>query len=160
MMAGSRLEGKIDEDGFLFITDRKKSMFKLSTGKYVSPQNIENRLINSGYIDQVVIIGYQRKFCSALIVPAYDNVKKRLKRNGYEPKDPINEDQKVIDLIQKEVDKVNKELSPWETVKKFRLLKDALSVDGGELTPTLKVKREVVNEKYKEEIESMYKEES
>lgn len=150
--------GKIDAEGFLFITDRKKSMFKLSTGKYVSPQNIENRLINSGYIDQVVIIGFQRKFCSSLIVPAYDNVRKRLKRNGYEPKEPINEDQKVIDLIQKEVDKVNKELSPWETVKKFRLLKNALSVDGGELTPTLKVKREVVNEKYEKEIESMYKE--
>lgn len=150
--------GNIDEDGFLFITDRKKSMFKLSTGKYVAPQNIENHLINSGYIDQVVVIGYQRKFCSALIVPAYDNVKKRLKRYGHNPEDPIHKDPKVIDLIQKEVDKVNQRLTPWESVKKFVLLKEALSVDGGELTPTMKVKREVINEKYKKEIDSMYDE--
>ncbi|REL37864.1 long-chain fatty acid--CoA ligase [Rhodohalobacter sp. SW132] len=151
--------GKIDDDGFLYITDRKKSMFKLSTGKYVAPQNIENRLINSGYIDQVVVIGYQRKFCSALIVPAYDNVKKRLKRDGYSPSDPINKDEKVLNLIQEEVDKANKELSPWEKVKKFVLLKEALSIEGGELTPTQKVKRPVINEKYEKEIESMYEDE-
>ncbi len=149
--------GKIDEDGFLFITDRKKSMFKLSTGKYVAPQNVENRLINSGYIDQVVVIGYQRKFCSALIVPAYANVERRLKRDGHTPTDPINKDDKVIELIQKEVDKANKELSPWEKVKKFVLLKEPLSIEKGELTPTQKVKRSVINEKYKEEIDSMYR---
>jgi len=150
--------GKIDTDGFLFITDRKKSMFKLSTGKYVAPQNIENRLINSGFIDQVVVIGYQRKFCSALIVPAYDNVRKRLKRDGYRPDDPMTEDEKVIELIQDEVDKANEPLSPWEKVKKFVLLEKALSIEGGELTPTQKVKRPVVNEKYKELIDSMYDE--
>jgi len=151
--------GKIDDDGFLFITDRKKSMFKLSTGKYVAPQHIENRLINSGYIDQAVVIGYQRKFCSALIVPAYENVKKRLKRDGYTPSDPINKDEKVLTLLQEEVDKANKELSPWEKVKKFILLQEALSIEGGELTPTQKVKRPVINEKYKEQIDSMYGEE-
>ncbi|MEX2436422.1 MAG: AMP-binding protein, partial [Balneolaceae bacterium] len=151
--------GKIDDEGYLFITDRKKSMFKLSTGKYVAPQNVENQLINSGYIDQVVVIGYQRKFCSALIVPAYDNVKKRLKRDGYEPSEPLSEDGKVRELIQGEVDKTNKQLSPWETVKKFVLLNEPLSIEDGVLTPTMKVKRSVVNEKYNEEIESMYKEE-
>ncbi|MEX0822784.1 MAG: long-chain fatty acid--CoA ligase [Balneolaceae bacterium] len=151
--------GKIDDEGYLFITDRKKSMFKLSTGKYVAPQNVENQLINSGYIDQVVVIGYQRKFCSALIVPAYDNVKKRLKRDGYEPSEPLSEDGKVRELIQGEIDKTNKHLSPWETVKKFVLLNEPLSIEDGVLTPTMKVKRSVVNEKYNEEIESMYKEE-
>ncbi len=152
--------GKIDEDGYLYITDRKKSMFKLSTGKYVAPQNIENKLINSGYIDQVVVIGYQRKFCSALIVPDYDNVLKRLKRKRRNPEKPYSKDKNVRALIQKEVDKVNKELSPWETVKRFVLLDEQLTIDNGELTPTMKVKRSVVNEKYKDLIDSMYEEDS
>ncbi|MEX2456197.1 MAG: long-chain fatty acid--CoA ligase, partial [Balneolaceae bacterium] len=148
--------GHIDDEGYLFITDRIKSMFKLSTGKYVSPQNVENSLINSGYIDQVVVIGNHKKFCSALIVPSYDNVIKRLKRDGYKPSEPLSEDEKIKDLIQKEVDKTNKQLSPWETIKKYVLLEEALSIDGGELTPTQKVKRPVVHEKYKKQIDSMY----
>jgi len=151
--------GKIDEDGFLFITDRKKSMFKLSTGKYVAPQNVENIIANSGFIDQIVVIGYQRKFCSALIIPSYDNVLKRLKRDGYTPDNPYSEDDKFRKLIQKEIDKANKQLSPWETVKKFVLLDEPLSIDSGELTPTMKVKRSVVQENYKHKIDSMYEEE-
>jgi len=151
--------GKIDEDGFLFITDRKKSMFKLSTGKYVSPQNVENQISGSGFIEQVVVIGYQRKFCSALIVPAYNNVLKRLQRDGYEPDKPYAKDEKIRELIQQEVDKANKTLSPWERVKKFVLLEEPLSIDSGELTPTMKVKRPVVLEKFKEEIDSMYDDE-
>jgi long-chain acyl-CoA synthetase len=94
--------GKIDDDGNLFITDRKKSLFKLSTGKYVSPQNVENQIAGSGFVEQVVVIGYQRKFCSALIVPAYDNVLKRLKRDGHEPSKPYSDDEKVRELIQQE----------------------------------------------------------
>lgn len=148
--------GKIDDDGNLYITDRKKSMFKLSTGKYVAPQNVENQISGSGFIEQIVVIGYQRKFCSALIVPAYDNVLKRLKRDGYEPKKPYAKDEKIRELIQQEVDKANKTLSPWEQVKKFVLLEQPLTIDNGELTPTMKVKRPVVLEKFKEEIESMY----
>ena len=148
--------GKIDDDGNLYITDRKKSMFKLSTGKYVAPQNVENQISGSGFIEQIVVIGYQRKFCSALIVPAYDNVLKRLKRDGYEPKKPYSKDEKIRELIQQEVDKANKTLSPWEQVKKFVLLEEPLTIDNGELTPTMKVKRPVVLEKFKEEIEGMY----
>lgn len=151
--------GKIDDDGYLFITDRKKSMFKLSTGKYVAPQNIETQLASSGYIEQVVVIGYNRKFCSALIVPAYTNVKKRLKREGYEPSDPISEDERVRKIIQREVDRANRYLSPWETIKKFVLLDEPLSVAEEELTPTMKVKRSVVKEKYSDKIESMYEDE-
>lgn len=151
--------GKIDDEGYLYITDRKKSLFKLSTGKYVAPQNVENRLINSGFIEQSVVVGYMRKFCSALIVPAYDNVRKRLQRDGYEMKKPYSKDPKVRELVQKEVDKVNLELSPWEKVKKFTLLDEQLSIDAGELTPTMKVKRPVVIEKYKDQIEAMYDEE-
>ncbi len=148
--------GKIDEDGYLYITDRKKSLFKLSTGKYVAPQNIENKLINSGFIEQAVIIGYQRKYCSALIVPDYSNVNKRLARDGYVAEKPYQDDEKIIELIQKEVDSVNETLSPWETVKRFKLLEKPLSIQADELTPTLKVKRPVVMEKYKKEIESLY----
>ena len=151
--------GKIDEDGYLFITDRKKSMFKLSTGKYVAPQNVENVIANSGFIDQIIVLGYQRKFCSALIVPSYGNVIKRLKRDGYTPEKPYSEDDRFRKLIQKEVDKANKEISPWERVKKFVLLDEPLSIDSGELTPTMKVKRTVVQEKYKDKIKSMYEEE-
>lgn len=151
--------GKLDEDGYLYITDRKKSVFKLSTGKYIAPQTIENRLINSGYIEQAVVIGYQRKFCSALIVPNYENVTKRLKSKGYSPGGAPSEDKRVRELIQREVDKINAKLSPWETVKKFILLPDPFTIDDGELTPTLKVKRSVVNERYTDEINSMYRSE-
>jgi len=151
--------GKIDDDGYLYITDRKKSMFKLSTGKYVAPQNIENKLQNSGFIDRVIVIGYQRKFCSALIVPSYDNIMKRLKRDGYTPEKPYSKDPKILNLIEKEIEKTNRQLSPWEKVKKFELLDEPLTIDGGELTPTMKVKRPVVLKKFKEEIDSMYQEE-
>lgn len=150
--------GKLDEDGYLYITDRKKAMFKLSTGKYVAPQSIENQLTGSGFIDQVVVVGFQKKFCSALIIPAYDNIRKRLKREGYIVTEPFSDDPKVNQLMQKEVDKVNKNLSPWETVKKFVLLNDPLTIESDDLTPTMKVKRSVVREKYQKEIDSMYPE--
>jgi long-chain acyl-CoA synthetase len=152
--------GRLDEDQNLFITDRKKSMFKLSTGKYVAPNNVEGEIAGSGFIDQIVVIGFQRKFCSALIVPSYSNVLKRLKRDGYEPGEPYSQDSRVRELIRKEVDKHNRKLSPWERVKKFVLLEEPLTIDSGELTPTMKVKRPVVLEKFKDEIESMYEEES
>ncbi len=149
--------GKLDDDGYLYITDRKKAMFKLSTGKYVAPQSIENQLTVSGFIDQAVVVGFQKKFCSALIIPAYDNIKKRLKRNAYDVTGPFSDDPRVKELIQQEVDKVNKNLSPWETVKKFVLLDDPLTIESGDLTPTMKVKRSVVREKYQDKIDSMYR---
>lgn len=147
--------GKLEDD-YLYITDRKKSVFKLSTGKYIAPQTIENKLGESGYIEQAVVIGYQRKFCSALIVPNLENVKKRLKGKGTIDPDNLNENEAVRNLIRREVDKVNQELSPWETVKKFTLLDTPFSIESGELTPTMKVKRPVVHKRYKEEIETIY----
>ncbi len=151
--------GKMDKEGYLYITDRKKSLFKLSTGKYVAPQNVENRLVNSGFIEQAVVIGYMRKFCSALIVPSYDNVKKRLERDGYQPETPYSKDEKVRELIEEEIEEVNRELDSWETVKKFELLDEPLTIEADELTPTMKVKRPVVLEKYSDLIESIYSEE-
>ncbi|MEX0889947.1 MAG: AMP-binding protein, partial [Balneolaceae bacterium] len=148
--------GRLDEDGYLFVTDRKKDLFKLSTGKYVAPQNIETKLSDSSFIDQAVVTGYQKKYCTALIVPAYENVLRRLKRNEKTPKEPYREDEYVQSLIQHEVDKANRDLSPWETVKRFYLLEEPLRIETGELTPTMKVKRNVVNKRYAEQIESMY----
>lgn len=152
--------GKIDDDGYLYVTDRKKSVFKLSTGKYVSPQPIENKLNDSPFIEQSVVVGYKHKFCSALIVPNYENVRKRLKRDGIKlDKDQWIEHKEVRNLIQKEVDRVNRYLSHWETVKKFVLLEKQFTIEDEELTPTLKIKRSVINQKYQEEIDSMYEEE-
>ena len=147
--------GKLEDD-YLFITDRKKSVFKLSTGKYVAPQIIENKLINNGYIDQALVIGYKRKFCSALIVPNYENVTRRIDVGTHSEDNDLSKNDKVRNLIQEEVDKVNKELSPWETVKKFVLLEEPFTIESGELTPTHKTKRPVITERYQEEIDSMY----
>ncbi|MEQ8524955.1 long-chain fatty acid--CoA ligase [Gracilimonas sp.] len=152
--------GHLDEEGWLFVTDRKKSLFKLSTGKYVAPQPIENALVNSGFIEQAVVVGSEHKFCGALIVPNWENMKKRFKSTGHDfPDENLTENEFVIKRIQKEIDKVNQELSKWEKVKKFKLLEDQFTIDGGEITPTLKIKRNVINEKYKEQIDSIYAEE-
>ena len=150
--------GKMEE-GYLYITDRKKSVFKLSTGKYVAPQTIENKLGESGYIEQALVIGYKRKFCSALIVPNMENIQKRLNGKATGSGKDLDQDEAVRRLIQREVDKVNRQLSPWETVKKFTLLDTPFSIESGELTPTLKIKRSVVQKRYKEEIEAIYADE-
>ncbi|MEX0722278.1 MAG: long-chain fatty acid--CoA ligase [Gracilimonas sp.] len=152
--------GHLDEDGWLFVTDRKKSLFKLSTGKYVAPQPIENALVNSGFIEQAVVVGSEHKFCGALIVPNWENMKKRFETKGHDfPKDNITENDFIVKRIQKEVDKVNENLSKWEKVKRFKLLEDQFTIEDGEITPTLKVKRNVINEKYKEQIEAIYADE-
>ncbi|MCA1802179.1 MAG: long-chain fatty acid--CoA ligase [Rhodothermaceae bacterium] len=149
--------GRIDEDGYIFITDRKKSMFKLSTGKYVSPQHVENTLLNSRFIEQVVVLGAHRKFCSALIVPNMDTVKKHFKDKGmtFNEADPDFESQ-VEEIIQSEVDKMNEILPKWEQIKRFALLDTLLTIESGELTPTMKTKRNVVHEKFRDKIETIY----
>ncbi|MEX0593466.1 MAG: long-chain fatty acid--CoA ligase [Balneolaceae bacterium] len=148
--------GELDEDGELYVKDRKKDLFKLSTGKYVAPQFIETQLINSPFIEQAVVLGYHQKFCSALIVPHWENVGNRLDRRGLSVKDPDGESPEVRTVIEEEIEKVNKTLSPWETVKKFKLLEKMLTIEDGELTPTLKLKRSVIHERYKEQIDAIY----
>ncbi|MFU8861068.1 MAG: AMP-dependent synthetase/ligase [Cyclonatronaceae bacterium] len=149
--------GRIDEDGYIFITDRKKSMFKLSTGKYVSPQHVENTLLNSRYIEQVVVLGAHRKFCSALIVPNIDTVRKYFVENEltFNENDPDFE-RNVEAIVQQEVDKMNEILPKWEQIKRFALLDTLLSIESGELTPTMKTKRNVVHEKFRDKIETIY----
>lgn len=150
--------GKIDEHGYLFITDRKKALFKLSTGKYVAPQHIENLLVNSMFIEQSIVLGNARKFCSALIVPDFNNIKNYLQLGADTTnKDMLNND-KVRQLLDSEVQKVNKHLPQWEQIKRYQLLERAFTIESGEMTPTLKIKRNVVNDLYKDKIESMYAE--
>lgn len=149
--------GHIDDEGWLFITDRKKSMFKLSTGKYVAPQPIENALINSGFIDQAMVVGSEEKFCGALIVPDWSNMEKRFKQKGIKiPKDDRITNEDVTSQIQLEIDKVNRKLPHWEQVKKFTLLNAQFSIDKGELTPKMSVRRNVVRKNYENEIRSIY----
>ncbi len=149
--------GHIDDEGWLFITDRKKSMFKLSTGKYVAPQPIENALINSGFIDQAMVVGSEEKFCGALIVPDWKNMEKRFEQKDKTfPTEGRTTNKTIIKKIQLEVDKVNRKLPHWEQVKKFALLETPFSIDKGELTPKMSVKRNVVKQNYKADIESIY----
>ncbi len=151
--------GYIDKDGWLFVTDRKKDLFKLSTGKYVAPQPIENALASSGFIEQAIVLGSEEKFCSALIVPNWDNLKKRFESQGHDfPETDKTTNEYVLKRIQKEVEKVNADLPHWEQVKKFALLEEQFTIEKGEITPTLKMKRNVIRENYKEQITGIYRE--
>lgn len=151
--------GKIDEDGFLKITDRKKELFKTSGGKYIAPAPIEQMIKGSQYVNQVVLVGNEQKFASALIVPNFEPLRVYAKENNLNLKSPADfcANQKVVKLIEGEVDKLTQSLARYEKVKKIALLENELSVESGELTPTLKVKRRVVDEKFKDLIEDFYK---
>ena len=148
--------GKIDEQGYLFITDRKKALFKLSTGKYVAPQHIENILVNSMYLEQSMVLGNSRKFCAALIVPDFLNIKNFLHLPTESTPDELLKNKNVLKLIESEVQHVNKQVPQWEQIKKYELLNRAFTIESGEMTPTLKIKRNVVSELYKTQIERMY----
>jgi long-chain acyl-CoA synthetase len=146
---------------FLKITDRKKELFKTSGGKYVAPQVIENKMKESSFIEQIMIVGEDRKFVSALIVPSFLSLREWAKENGITIADnkQIVDNSKIKDLINNEIEKLNKDFGKWEQIKKFTLLAEEWTVEGGELTPTMKVKRKVVNERYRNHIEDLYKNE-
>jgi long-chain acyl-CoA synthetase len=150
--------GLFDADGFLFITDRKKDLIKTSGGKYVAPQMIEGMLSQSEYVEQAVIVGDKRKYVSALIVPDFERLRSWAKDQGIPTSDKqeLIADRRVVDLIKADVNRLTRELADYEKVKRIGLLAEEFSIDGGELTPTLKVKRRVVEEKYGELIESLY----
>lgn len=147
------------EERFLKITDRKKEMFKTSGGKYVAPQVIENKMRDSPYIEQMMVVGPDRKFVTALIVPNYNQVRSKLKAEGKslpaDNKDLIR-DPAVIQLLQQQMDRYNPEFGHVEQVKKFTLLPEEWTVDNGIMTPKLSIRRKMVEEKYKNEIEAMY----
>lgn len=152
--------GHLDADGFLYITDRKKDLIKTSGGKYIAPQPIENALKQSRFINQAVVIGEHRKFPSVLIVPHFDALKHYAQLKGIEYLD-INDllrHPKIIDLLERQIDMLTPDLGHFEKLKGVVLLNHDLTIEGGELTPTLKVKRRVVMEKFKEQIDRMYAE--
>jgi long-chain acyl-CoA synthetase len=144
---------------FLKITDRKKEIFKTSGGKYVAPQPIENKMVESPFIEQVMVVGAEQKFAGALIVPAFQVISEWAQRHGlHVGSDPaaIIRDEKVLEHFRDVVEEINKNFNPVEQIKKFELLTHAWSVEGGELTPTLKLKRKVIQEKYKNAIQRIY----
>ena len=150
--------GVFDADGYLFITDRKKDLIKTSGGKYVAPQMIEGMLTQSEYIEQAVIVGDKRKYVSALIVPDFERLRAWAKEQNISTssKQELIGDRRVVDLIKADVNRLTRELADYEKIKRIGLLADEFTIDGGELTPTLKVKRRVVEEKFGELIESLY----
>lgn len=150
--------GHIDEEGMLVITDRKKNIIVTAGGKNIAPQYIENLLITSRYIDQAVVLGDKRKFCSALLVPNMELLEKFAKENGLKnlAGNDLLTNPQVMDLISKEVEAVSTELASYETIKKFALVDHPFTIESGELTPTLKIKRNIVEERYRDIIEGCY----
>ena len=142
--------GEIDSDGFLKITDRKKEMFKTSGGKYVAPALIENQLKQSRFIEQVMVVGEGEKMPGALIQPDFDFLKEWGKRHNlnFENMSDVVSNDKVLARYQEEIDLANEHFAKWEKVKRFKLTPDAWTIDGGHLTPTMKMKRKAIKEKY------------
>jgi len=151
--------GELDEDGFLKITDRKKDLIITAGGKNIAPQNIENQLKFSPYINDAVVIGDRRKYLVALIAIDEDNVIKYAQDNKIQfgTYASLTQAPEIKQLIQKEVDQVNKTMARVEQIKKFSILPKKLYEETGEVTPTMKVKRKYVNQAFKDIIENMYK---
>ena len=148
------------KDGELFLTERIKDLFKTSNGKYIAPQMIETRLLVDKYIDQIDVIADERKFVSALIVPEYRLLEEYAKANGieYGSMEELCADKRINEMIKERIDTLQQQLAYYEQVKRFTILPKPFTMDNGELTNTLKLKRRVVNENYKAAIDKMYEE--
>ena len=150
--------GRIEDDKFLYVTDRKKEIFKLSSGKFIVPQVIENKFKESLFIEQIMVIGEHEKFASALIAPDYLFVKDWCDANdisGENNAELLNNSQ-LVDAFKKEVQKYNDTISDFEKINRFRLVSDVWSPATGELSPTLKMKRKFIAEKYQDLIDQIY----
>jgi len=151
--------GEFDNDGFLKITDRKKEMFKTSGGKYISPQLLENAMKQSRFIEQIMVIGDGQKMPAAFIQPNFEFLKTWEKLHGItvgNTNEEIISNPKVIERIQEEIDIMNEKFGNWEKIKRFELTPDVWSINGGQLTPTLKLKRKIVMEKYIDLFQKIY----
>jgi long-chain acyl-CoA synthetase len=150
--------GSIDSDGFIRITDRKKDLIKTSLGKYIAPQMIENLIRGIPLVEQVIVIGNQRKFPAALIVPNFEALRAYAETLALGIKDraELARHPRLVEFFKKKVDDVTKDLAPYEKIKKIALLDQEFTVEGGELTPTLKVRRRHVEEKYRDLIAALY----
>ncbi|SFO29643.1 long-chain acyl-CoA synthetase [Algoriphagus ornithinivorans] len=149
--------GELDGN-YLRITDRKKEMFKTSGGKYIAPQVMENKFKESTLIEQLIVVGDNRNFPGALIVPSFDGLREYCKRKDipYTTDREMIQREDILEKYQSEVDSLNKYFGKWEQIKRFRLLPEAWGVESGELTPTMKLKRKVIHQKYADEIEAIY----
>ena len=150
--------GEIDTEGFLWITDRKKEMFKTSGGKYVAPQLLENRIKHSPFIEQIMVVGEGEKMPAAIIQPNYEYLYEWAEKNNisFGENSDIIMDEKVLKKFQSEVDAANENFAKWERVKQFRLTPDIWSIDDGHLTPTMKLRRKIIKEKYIELYNDIY----
>ena len=151
--------GEIDSEGFLKITDRKKEMFKTSGGKYIAPQLIENAMKQSRFIEQIMVIGEGEKMPAAFIQPNFEFVKEWAKIHKItlgSTDAEISTNPEVVKRIDNEVEEVNKKFGHWEQIKRFELTPDVWSIDGGQLTPTLKLKRKIIKEIYKDLYAKIY----
>ena len=152
--------GELDSEGFLKITDRKKEMFKTSGGKYIAPQVIENTMKQSLFIEQIMVIGDGEKMPAALIQPNFTYIKNWAAKEGFDIGD-LNEEiicnSRVIEKIQEDINLYNKKFGNWEKIKRFELTPNIWSIEGGELTPTLKLKRKIIKEKYIQLYNTIYK---
>ncbi len=151
--------GMIDGDGYLKITDRKKELFKTSGGKYIAPAHIEQMIVASRFVSQVVLVGNERKFPAALIVPNFEMLASYAELKGLDIKTPAEfcSNPRILDLYERQIESLTAGLAQFEKVKKFALLDRELTVENGELTPTLKTKRRVVDEKYRDVIDGLYR---
>ena len=151
--------GEVDEDGFLKITDRKKALFKLSTGKYVMPQPIENQMGSDPLVDNAVVVGRDRKFCAALLFPTQDQMRAQAAELDLDAEQDIDDllaEPDIVDAFRALVQRANDGMEPWSTVKRFALIPDELTIESGLLTPTLKVRRPEVRTTYADVIDALY----
>lgn len=150
--------GRFDESGSLILTERIKDLFKTSNGKYIAPQAIESRLGEDRYIEQVAVIGDQRKYVTAFIVPAFEALKEYAGQKGisYNSIDDLVNNSEIRRFIAERIEKLQKGLAGFEKIKKFTLLPREFTIEAGELTNTLKIRRPVINSAYADEIEAMY----
>ncbi|MBD1555523.1 long-chain fatty acid--CoA ligase [Vibrio sp. S9_S30] len=152
--------GTFDDKGNLFITDRIKELMKTSGGKYIAPQMIEGAIGKDHFIEQIAVIADTRKFVSALIVPCFDSLEEYAKELNikYQDRMELIKHSQVVEMFESRLAELQHELAKFEQVKKFTLLPKAFSMDSGELTPTQKLRRKVINDRYQDEIEEMYTE--
>ena len=152
--------GTIDPEGYLSITDRKKDLLVTSGGKKIAPQPIEATLKRSPLVAEAILLGERRKFAAALLVPDFPALERRLQALGRPPgaREELVTRADVVSLYQEIVDALNRELSQFERIKRIAILPAEFTIESGELTPTLKVKRKVVEERWRDAIEALYKE--
>jgi long-chain acyl-CoA synthetase len=148
--------GMFTEKGNLKITDRKKSLFVSNGGKNIAPQPVEIKICESLYIDQCMLIGDKRDFCTALIVPDFEQLKELARASGTEYSDALLESQTVYNLIKNEIDRLQQGFSKFEKIRRFSIIKKAFTVEDGDITPTLKIRRHIVEKKYMDIINAMY----